>query len=80
MHCAYQLDASDNSRPALRGELCRGEYVLVEQLEFIAAELLDVLAPDAGGRLSQDLDRRAVDKVTFVLANGPGEKSPPSAI
>ncbi len=56
------------------GKLGGSKDILVEKLKLIAAELLNVLAPDAGGRLGKDLDHRTVGKAAFCFEDRAGQE------
>ena len=56
MHRADSFHCCGDAVDALRSELGSGEDVVIEKLNFVAAELLNVLAADARCRLREDLD------------------------
>jgi len=56
VHRADKLHRGDDVACALRRELRSGKDIVVEQLDLIAAELLNVLAANTGGGLREHLD------------------------
>lgn len=74
MHRADKLHSCCNVVRALGSELCSGENIIPEKLQLVASQLVHVLAADAGRRLRQDLDGRAVDKAAFRLKSRAGEE------
>jgi len=50
----------------LRGKFGGVEDICGEKLKLVAAEFLDVLAPDACGRLREQLDGRAVGEAASL--------------
>jgi len=67
VHCADQLHSGDEIGRALGGELGGGEDIFIEKLDLITAELLDVLAADAGRRLREDLDLRVIGESALAF-------------
>jgi len=74
VHGADNLHSCQQVRFALRSKLGGGKDVFAEQFDFVASELLDVLAPDAGRRLGENLDGGVVDEAAFLFADGSCEE------